>query len=176
MDSVVYTKPGIIVETDASAVEQLWDDGSPVKYSIPANTLRAGSIIKARAWGVFDAAAADAWRIRIRIGTNAQMTAAPPTGTQVATHFGENANADQNWEIVTEILVKAIGASGDVMFRGNGASTRSDFSVSTGPSIYVLSDLALPTNGALEIAPTFDFGAAAAGNELELYGFTVEVQ
>jgi hypothetical protein len=165
VDTLVHVTQGIVVEADVGAAEATFTGAT---FTVPVGTLRVGSIIKTRAWGLYDAAAADAWQVNMRFGSGA-------LGGRniVARHTGDVAVADQYWMLESEILVKVAAVAGTITYRGEGKSSRGTPAVDL--QSYITDHVAFNTEAPPILSVQFDFVAAAQGNELELYGFVVEV-
>jgi hypothetical protein len=169
LDTIVKTLSGIVTIQDTVGATEANFTGA--FHPIPADTLRAGTVIKVRAWGEFVAAASDAWAVRIRLdNTSVGLLSRNVT----ALHFGENANASQKWILEAEILIKSIGVSGDAHWKGEGHSNRSTFATPI-QTYEIGEDLGLDTESEITVSATYDFATGSQGNDLDLYGFVVEV-
>lgn len=136
-------------------------------YTIPANSLRAGSVIKVRFQGIATATnSTDTLQIKLYIGGIA--------GTALFTSTATDATNNDIFAGEGVIVIRTIGSSGTFVASGSytkvegasGSATRVDF---------VTASTAIDTTTSKQITASATWSTNNAGNSCRLDIFTVEV-
>lgn len=132
-------------------------------YTIAANTLKAGDVIRIRGHvTVNDNNAADTLTLLLKIGSV----------TIVSSDALDVADGDIFY-FDAEVIVRTIGAAGTIV--ANGITAYDAAGTDTEPNNFVLAETALDTTAAAKIAVNADWSAAHADNEASLTMLTVEL-
>lgn len=147
-----------------TTTEALFD----TKYSIPANTLKAGSVIKVRFQGIATATnSTDTLTIKLYIGGLAGTALLTGTATDVANN---NIFAGE-----CTIIIRTIGASGTFVAVG----THTDVPAASGTAAHDICEItastAIDTTAAQVIGVGADWSVADAGNSCRLDIMVVEI-
>ena len=164
----------VVSQTDAQVAagtshENSTDEGTLSVYTIPANTLVAGSTIRFYAAGVVeDNNGSDTLKTLIRLGTSTTDR----SNTQVFTSAAVDvADADiYCWQGI--IQIRTAGSSGTAVAR---ASYQDPDETGTAPKWNYKSSFAVDTTSALRVAVTGDWSAANADNEANSEIFVVDI-
>jgi hypothetical protein len=157
---------------DTSGTEAVFQKTSvDIKYTIPAGTLRVGSVIRIKASGLLTRTAPTATiNLRFRIGG---VSGAEVLHQAAAFTYATNSL----WSMVTEVTVRAIGASGSVFGHGRtqvyssgSGNVYENVSAGTSPP------QAIDTTGDLDVVATYDWSTTGNGNLVDMRTFTVEVE
>lgn len=137
-------------------------------YSIPANSLRVGSLIKVRFQGIATATnGTDTLLVRLRIGGLAGTVLLAGTATDVA----NNAIFAGSWEGI----VRTIGASGTIV----GYGTHTEVPAASGTAVHditeILASTAIDTTAAQVVNATATWSVASASNSCRLDFMRVEI-
>ena len=137
--------------------ETTFSNGS---VSIPANTLKVGSVIRVRAHGVAPSTnSTDTLTIKLKIGTTVLVASA---AIDVAN--------DDTFVVDAYLIVRTIGATGTLVANGLiglGVDTVGTTRVDSGSAT-------IDTTGALTLALTATWSVASASNQVALQSFIVE--
>lgn len=175
LDPIVHTTVAdSLPKTDASGAEAVFQKAGPldIKYTIKGGTLRAGSVIRIKATGLLDHAGGGAADIRIRFRIGGLG------GVEVAGQvFAINFSADSPWRMVTDIIVRSIGATGKIQPNGetgvySTGQTKSFSNVTVGSGVPQTID----TTGDLDVVVTAQWATTGNGDQVEMHGLIVEVQ
>jgi len=136
----------------ASSTETNFDNSI---VTIPANTLRAGDVIRIRAQGICTATnSTDTFTGKIKLGSNVVLS----TGAV------DVANNDI-FELVGDLVVRTIGATGTVVFSG-AAALGAEGTVTSKPG--KLASTTVDTTAALTFAVSGQWSTTNAGNSCRL--------
>ena len=139
-------------------------------YTIPANTLAVGNLIRIAGFGKYDAVSAPNLELRIRIGGN-QIALFPVTA---------GSTTGLPWYIEGSVIVRAIGAAGQIivgvqfgMAQANGTHPAGILEKSyllTGFTTYTID-----TTAGKVVDVTATWGVASPSNTITMRGLTVEL-
>lgn len=138
------------------------------QYSVPANTLKAGTVVRIRFQGIATATnSTDTLLIKLYIGGLAGTALLTGTATDVA-----NSDIFAGW---FELVIRTAGASGTMV--GFGAHT--DVPAASGTAAMsiaeILASTAIDTTAAQVIGVGADWSVASASNSARLDILTVEI-
>lgn len=169
VDSRTYTAVAASTAVTNTTTETIFSN----KYSIPANTLKAGQMIKIRFQGIATATnGTDTLAIALKIGST---DAAPPVGG--TTLLSLAATDVANNDVFTgeyNLIVRTAGASGTMV----GVGTYKSIPAAEGTMTIkddILASTAINTTAALLIAVTATWSVANAGNSCRLDFMSVEI-
>lgn len=136
-------------------------------YTIPANRLVAGSLIRIACRGVLSTdVAPPSMTLKLKVGGTTYLNTAAVV--QVASL------TDQGWALIADLVVVSIGAPGSIEAQGEAkfatASTTAMLEMLKNTSAF-----APDTTGTLAIEVTAKWSAAAAANTITLRTMTVEI-
>lgn len=139
-------------------------------YSIPANSLAVGNIIRVKAFGTYGAVSLPNLTLRIRIGANNVSLHAITAGT----------NTGLPWFVEVDVIVRAIGASGQIIVGPQNAISQANGTDPSGAQSksYLLTGFTtytIDTTAAKTVDVTAQWGTASASNTITMRGLTVEI-
>lgn len=163
LGGVVYNNAAVSTAHSGTTTEALFDKS----YSIPANTLVAGSVIKVKAWGIATATnSSDTVQFKLYIGG--------VTGTAILTVAATDAtNADVFYMDAT-IIIRTIGATGTLVAAGISNVVPAATAVAA-PVIQTLASTTIDTTAAQVIGVGCDWGSSSGSNSAILNGIVVEI-
>jgi hypothetical protein len=133
-------------------------------HTIPADTLRVGSVVRVKAWGEYAITGSPTLQIGAQFGTGAAVGVA-----------GDSRNADGDWSLELELIVRTIGAGGTY-------SAAQTVRYSEAPVASTVADFFLgaangseATDAAIDVEITVTWSVASASNTITMQGFVVEV-
>ena len=135
------------------------------QYTVPADTLRVGTVLRVTARGVISATGAPTLGLAFRIGgTQVIATGAAAIGTVT----------NQGWSMQVEVVVIALGISGTAEVQGEA---RTPTTTTDGRWLGMPSTAAATVDSTVDnvLDLTAQWSAAAAGNTLTLRSLIVEV-
>jgi hypothetical protein len=138
------------------------------KYTIPANTLQPGSVIKVRWQGIAPSTnATDTLLIRLRLGGVAGTALAVGTATDVANNavFGGDA----------AIIVRTIGAAGTFVAAGEHTEAPAASGTAVLDVFEITASTAIDTTVDQDLVVTATWSVASAANQVRLDVMVVEV-
>lgn len=143
-------------------------------FSIPANYLRVGSLIRIRAAGVYSTTGTPTLDIQLRVGGTSKWVL--QTGT-ITTPSGA---ALWNWVAEGFATVRAIGAGGTFFADGGSAILAAATSGTWAAPVVAPNTrsggISVATNGALTADVLVQWGTASPSNTITMENFTVEIQ
>lgn len=143
------------------------------QYSIPADTLKAGSLVKIRFQGIATATnGSDTLTIKLWLATS--VVADAITGITLVSMAATDVANDNVFQGEYELIVRTIGAGGTVI----GAGTFKSIPAAEGTMTIkddILASTALNTTVAQIVAVTADWSAADPGNSVRLDFLRVEI-
>lgn len=148
----------------ASAAVTNTTDETPFdqSYTIPANVLAAGSVLRIKGWGTATATnSTDTLTIAVKLGATALLTTA---AVDVAD--------DDVWFFDITVQVRTAGASGTLVA---WASYQDPDAAGTAPKWVELNSTAVDTTGALAVTSTATWSVASASNSCRSEGLIVEL-
>ncbi len=147
----------------ATATETLFS----TNYSIPANTLRAGSLIKVNYQGIATAANAnDTLQLKLYIGGL--------LGTALQTTTATDATANDIFSGTEQIIIRTAGASGTFVANGTVTLVQAAVNVATRVDTFTAST-AVDTTAAQVIGVSATWSSTNAGNSCRLDVMAVEI-
>jgi hypothetical protein len=143
----------------------------PQIYSLPANLVKAGSIIRVRGWGSFgtNLAGTNNLTTKLNVGSNVVLS---------ATTLLTNSRTNCGWRYEADLFVTAIGGSGSVEAQGMAMFANAAAGAKGSDVAHIVNTAAItgiPFNTALSIALSVQWGAASLNNTITLRGLSVEV-
>ena len=169
MGGLAYSNAAASAAVTTTATETLFD----TKYSIPANTLKAGTVLKVRFQGIATATnAADTLAIALKIGST---DAAPPVGG--TTLISIPATDVVNNDVFTgefELICRTAGAGGTMV----GVGTFKSIPAAEGTMTIkddILASTSVDTTAAQLLAVSATWSSANAGNSCRLDFMRVEI-
>jgi hypothetical protein len=163
LSSTAYTNVAASTALTASSTETLFS----TSYSIPANTLVPGQLIKISYWGIVTASnASDTFASVLRIGGVA--------GTALYTHTATDATNNDIFLGEYTLVVRTIGASGTIVGWGWGKNVPA-VEATTAVRTDVLASTAIDTTVAQVIGVTGQFSSTSASNSARLDMLAVEM-
>lgn len=160
---VVYTNTAASTAISNTTTEALFD----TQYSIPADSLRPGQLIKIRYQGIATATnATDTLTIVLYIGGL--------TGTALLTHAATDVANNNVFSGEYELIIRTIGASGTMV----GCGTKKSVPAAEGTATYaddILASTTIDTTAAQVIGVSADWSVANAGNSVRLDFLRVEI-
>lgn len=166
---VAYTNTAASTAVTNTTTETLFD----TKYSIPANTLKAGTLVRVRFQGIATATnATDTLAIALKIGST---DAAPPVGG--TTLISMTATDVTNNDVFTgefELICRTAGAGGTMV----GVGTYKSIPAAEGTMTIkddILASTAVDTTAAQLLAVSATWSVANAGNSCRLDFVLVEI-
>lgn len=153
------------LQADGSTVANTTDETAYNKsFTIPANFLKAGQVVRVRAGGRFSCTGTPVLNNRLKIG----ITVGPPvSGGQLIGSNGFTCSSGASglgWRVDTDLVVRSIGATGSI------SPSNSQSNVAT-----IGAALTVDTTAAIVIHPTAQWDAASASNTVTLTQFSVEL-
>lgn len=137
------------------------------KYSIPANTLKAGSVIKVRFQGIATSTnSTDTLTIKLYVGGI--------TGTAILTGTATNATNDDIFTGEATIVIRTIGATGTFVAVASGNIVPAATRVAV-PVFQITGSTTIDTTAAQEISVGADWSVAHADNDAYLDIMVVEI-
>ena len=138
------------------------------KFSIPANTLRAGSVIKVRYQGIATSTnSTDTLVIKLYIGGI--------TGTAILTGTATDVANNAIFAGEAMIVIRTIGASGTLVAVG----THTEVPAASGTAVHYITEVTasttIDTTAAQEISVGADWSVASASNSCRLDVMVVEI-
>lgn len=137
-------------------------------YTIPANTLRAGSVIRIKLFGTYgtDAVLAPTLQGRLKIGGTTRLDTGSLTAVVGATNRG--------WTAEGQIVVQSIGASGVADAQGTAQFSTA---VTAALSVHMpnTATFTLDTTATQAITVTIQWGTADTDNTITLRQFVVSI-
>lgn len=160
---VVYTNTAA-----SSAVSNTTDETAfDTSYSIPANGLRPGQLIKIRYQGIATATnSTDTLTIALKLGG--------VSGTTLFTHAATDVANNNVFSGEYELIVRTVGATGTIVGCGTGKSVPA----AEGTATYkddILASTAIDTTAAQLIVVTADWSVASASNSCRLDFLRIEI-
>jgi len=163
LSSTAYTNVAASTALTASSTETLFS----TSYSIPANTLVPGQLIKISYWGIVTASnASDTFASVLRIGGVA--------GTALYTHTATDATNNDIFLGEYTLVVRTTGASGTIVGWGWGKNVPA-VEATTAVRTDVLASTAIDTTVAQVIGVTGQFSSTNAGNSARLDMLAVQM-
>lgn len=136
-------------------------------YTIPANTLKNGSVLKIRYQGIATATnASDTLAIKLYIGGLA--------GTLLHSHTATDVADNDVFSGEYEVIVRSIGATGTIV----GCGTRKNIPAAEGTAAYaddILASTAIDTTATQLIAVSAQWSAASASDSCRLDFLRIEL-
>jgi len=160
---VVYTNTAASTAISNTTDEALFD----TQYSIPANSLRPGQLIKIRYQGIATATnSTDTLTIVLRIGGLA--------GTALLTHAATDVANNNVFSGEYELIIRTVGATGTMV----GCGTKKNVPAAEGTATYaddILASTTIDTTAAQIIGVTADWSVASASNSVRLDFLRIEI-
>jgi hypothetical protein len=160
---VVYTNEAASAAHTNTTTEAMFDKN----YTIPANTLEPGQLIRIRYQGIATATnSTDTLTLVLRIGGL--------TGTALFTHAAQDVANNDVFSGEFELIIRTIGASGTMVGVGTGKS----IAAAEGTVTYkddILASTTIDTTVAQQIGVTADWSVANAGNSCRLDFLRIEM-
>ena len=132
-------------------------------YTIPANSLAVGNVVKVRAFGKYSSNSLSSLTLRIRLAGSwmfSVVNGAAQTGTDMA------------WYAEAIGIIRAIGASGSIE---NGVGLGYTFATAFGAAGVGIPGFTFDTTVNKVIDLVAQWGVASAGNTITMLGLTVEI-
>jgi hypothetical protein len=162
LGGVVYRNVAASTAHAASTTETAFD----TKYSIPANTLKAGSVIKVRFQGIATATnSSDTLLVKLYIGGI--------TGTAILTGTATDATNNDVFLGEATIVIRTIGASGTLVAMASGNIVPAATRVAV-PVYQITASTTIDTTAAQEISVGADWSTTGA-NSARLDILVVEI-
>lgn len=137
------------------------------KYSVPANTLKAGTVIKVRFQGIATSTnSTDTLLVKLYIGGI--------TGTAILTGTATNVANDDVFMGEATIVIRTAGASGTLVAMASGNIVPAATRVAV-PVYQITAETAIDTTAAQEISVGADWSVAHADNDAYLDLMVVEI-
>lgn len=163
MPRLLYTNTAASTAHSNTTTEAIFD----TNYTIPANMLRAGSLLKMRWQGIAIATnSTDTLTIVARIGGL--------TGTALFTHAATDVADNNVFQGEYELIIRTVGASGTMVGCGWGKSVPAAEGTATFKDD-ILASTTIDTTVAQQVGVTADWSVANAGNSCRLDFFKVEL-
>jgi hypothetical protein len=160
---VVYRNVAASTAHSNSTDEAAFD----AKYSIPANTLKAGTVIKVRYQGIATATTGgDTLLVKLYIGGIA--------GTAILTGTATDATNNDIFTGEATIVIRTIGASGTFVATASGNIVPAATRVAV-PVYQITASTTIDTTAAQEIAVGCDWSAASSSDSARLDIMVVEI-
>lgn len=160
---LIYTSTGASTAVTATASETAFDK----KYTIPANTLRAGSVIKVRFQGIATATnSTDTLQIKAYLGGTGGTAILTGTATDVAN------NNVFSGEFT--IVVRTIGSSGTFVAFGTHTDVPAASGTATQDVMEITASTTVDTTTTQDIVVSATWSTNSAGNSCRLDIFVVE--
>lgn len=160
---LLYTNTAASTAVTNTTTETAFD----TKYSVPANMLKAGNLIKIRYQGIATATnATDTLAVKLYIGGL--------SGTALISHAATDVANNDVFQGEYELIIRTIGASGTVV----GCGTAKSVPAAEGTATYkddILASTTIDTTAAQEIAVSAAWSVANAGNSCRLDFMRVEL-
>ena len=135
-------------------------------YTIPANRLKVGSLIRVRARGFHATTGTPTILFELEIGGIVALTIGAFTCGSGVT--------DKGWSFEADAVVTAIGAGGSLEVNGQGALATAATAALHSHGLNV-GGIAKDTTATIAIVPYVTWGSASASNTATLHTFTVEI-
>lgn len=159
----VSTNTAASTAVSASATETLFS----TSYTVPANMLRAGSLIKINYQGTATATnAADTLQIKLYIGGL--------SGTALQTSSATDAADNDMFAGTENIIIRTAGASGTLVASGSFTKVEAATAVATRVDVFTAST-AVDTTAAQVLGVSATWSSTNAGNSCRLDMFAVEI-
>jgi len=163
VDKLLYTSTAASSEITGSSTETAFSTGS---YTIPANTLRAGSVIKVRFQGIATATnLTDTLTIKLYIGGL--------SGTAILTSSATDATNNDIFAGDVYIVIRTIGSSGT--FVANGTFTKVEAASGTATRVdAITASTTIDTTASQAITVSATWSTTSGSNSCRLDVFVVE--
>jgi hypothetical protein len=164
LGGIVYRNVAASTAHSDTTTEAAFD----TKYSIPANTLKAGSVIKVRYQGIATATnSSDTLLIKLYIGGI--------TGTAILTGTATDVANNNIFAGEAMIVIRTAGASGTLVAVG----THTDVPAASGTATHAITEITasttIDTTAAQEVCVGADWSVASASNSARLDIMVVEI-
>jgi len=145
------------------------------KYTIPANTLKVGSVIRVVAWGQWTHAVTD--KLGLAFFLNASPNRLLNTSAGATPGFGDVAGPNSHfWRGESEAIIRTIGAVGTYTYGSQALDGSANFSGSGVAAVAYADYGNVDTTVDRDVRVAASVGPTAdAGNNILLLGLTVEV-
>jgi hypothetical protein len=144
------------------------------KHTIPANTLKVGSVIRVVAWGHWVNAVTDHLALAFYLGVSPNRLLLTISGSPAG--FADVAPDARSWRGESDAIIRTIGAAGTYVFGSQAQDGSASFSAS-GVAVATNSDYGnVDTTVDRDVLVAASIGPTAnAGNSILLLGLTVEI-
>jgi len=160
---VVYTNEAASTAITNTVTQTRFD----TYYSIPANSLRPGQLIKVRYQGIATSTnSTDTLAVTLYLGGT--------SGTALLTHAATDVANNNVFSGEYELIVRTVGASGTIV----GCGTKKNVAAAEGTATYaddILASTTIDTTAAQELAAYATWSVASASNSVRMDFFRVEI-
>lgn len=164
-----YTNTAASTAVTAVTAETAFD----TNYSIPANTLKAGTLVKIRYQGIATATnSTDTLAIKLYLATD--TTAGAIVGTTLISHAATDVANNDVFQGEYQLLIRTVGSSGTMV----GCGTYKSVPAAEGTATYkddILASTTVNTTVAQIVAVTATWSTNNAGNSCRLDVLSVEI-
>ena len=169
--SSLLNSPGIGAGAAYANSTTITDVSAAPQFTLPANFLQVGSVLRFEAFGVFSTTGTPNLTLGIYYGAVAG-TALATTGA-VATSSGVT---NVPWKLNLTTHVRTVGSSGTAMSHGSSywGSSVSALNAEIPLPASALATVTIDTTAAKVLSVGATWGTASASNTLTLHGFTIE--
>lgn len=158
----MYTQVAASTAVSNTITETLFDKS----YSIPANTLKAGSVVRVKYWGIATATnSTDTLAIKLYIGGL--------SGTALVSHAAVDVANNDIFFGECDIIVRTAGASGTMVARGLYKTTAAEGTATMKDDI--LASTTLDTTAAQVVGVSATWSVASSSNSCRLDFLTVDL-
>lgn len=166
---IAYTNVVASTAVGSTATETAFD----TNYSIPANALKAGTLIKIRYQGIATATNAnDTLAVVLYLAT--AIPAGAIVGTALISHAATDVSNNDVFSGEYQLIVRTVGASGTIV----GQGTYKSIPAAEGTATYkddILASTAIDTTAAQIVAVSAAWSSTNAGNSCRLDNLAVEI-
>jgi hypothetical protein len=160
----------LYANTAASTIHTNTTDAAlfDTQYSIPANTLQAGDVIKVRYSGlVVEAQGTDTHTVALKFGGL--------SGTTIITSAATNSTTDNIYGGEAEIVIRTIGSSGTFVAVGTSTVVEAAAGTAVQDIVAKIASTSIDTTAAIVVGVSCDWSVAHEDNQSRLDIFRVEL-